>query len=92
MATPYVRAEQRTVIQFCFEPGMTPLDTLNLVKQDEYHLNVSQALVYKLFLRFREGKHADERVGRPLLRNTGEGTEVKSVVSKDRRQRCATCT
>ena len=36
------------------------------------------------------GEHADERVARPLLRNTGEGTEVESVVSKDRRQRCAT--
>ena len=90
MATSYVRAEQRTKIQFCFNSGMTPLDTLNYVKQDEYHLNVSQALVYKLFSRFCQGKHADERVGMPLLRNTGEGTEVESVVSKDRRQRCAT--
>ena len=49
-------------------------------------LNVSQALVYKLFSRFREGKPADERMGRPPHRNTGEGTEVESVVSKDRRQ------
>ena len=32
-------------------------------------------------------KPADERVGRPLLRNTGEGTDVESVVSKDRRQK-----
>ena len=90
METSYVRAEQRTDIQFCFDSGMAPLDTLNLVKQDEYHPNVSQALVYKLFSRFREGKHADERVGIPLLRNTGEDTEVESVVNKDRRQRCAT--
>ena len=66
---------------------MTPLHTLNKVKQDEYHLNVSQALVYKLFSRFREGKHADERMVRPPLINTGEGTEVESVVSKDRRQK-----
>ena len=29
MATSYVKAEQRTVIQFCFDSGMTPLDTLN---------------------------------------------------------------
>ena len=29
IATSDVRAEQRTVIQFCFESGMTPLDTLN---------------------------------------------------------------
>ena len=81
MATSYVRAEQRTVIQFCYDSGMTPLDTLSKVKQDEYHLNVSQALVYKLFLRFREEKPADERIGKLPLRNTGEGTAVESVVS-----------
>ena len=90
MATSYVRAEQWTEIQFCFDSRMTPLDTLNYVKQDEYHLNVSQALVYKLLLRFREGKSADERMEIPPLRNTGEGMEVESVVSNDRRQRCAT--
>ena len=89
MATSYVRAEQRTEIQFCFDSGMTP-HTLNYVKQDEYHLNVSQAFVYKFLLRFREGKSADERMEIPPLRNTGEGTEVESVVSNDRRQRCAT--
>ena len=75
------------VIQFCFDSGMTPLNTLNWVKQDEYHLNVSQALVYKLFSRFHEGKSADERMGRLPLRNTGEGTEFDSVASKDRRQK-----
>ena len=87
MVTSYVRAEQRTVIQFCYDSGMTPLDTLSKVKQDEYHLNVSQTLVYKLFSRFREEKPADERMGKPPLRNTGEGTAVESVVSKDRRQK-----
>ena len=87
MATSYVRAEQRTVIQFCYDSGMTPLHTLSKVKQDEYHLNVSQALVYKLFSRFHKGKPADERMGKPPLRNTGKGTAVESVVSKDRRQK-----
>ena len=66
---------------------MTPLDTLSKVKQDEYHLNVSQALAYKLFSRFRKEKPAHERMGEPPLRNTGEGTAVESVVSKDRRQK-----
>ena len=65
---------------------MTLLDTLNYVKQDEYHLNVSQALVYKLLSRFREGTAAAELMGRPPLRNTGKGTEVELVVSNDRRQ------
>ena len=50
-------------------------------------MNVSHALVYKLFTRFREGKPADEGMGRPPLRNTGKGTEVESVVSKDRRRK-----
>ena len=49
-------------------------------------MNVSQTLVYILFPRFREGKPADERMGKPPLRNTGEGTEGESVVSKGRRQ------
>ena len=86
MATSYVRAEQQTVIKLCFESRMTPLDTLNKVKQEEYHLNVSQALVYILLLRFHEGKPAYERMGRPPLRNTGKGTEVELVVSNDRGQ------
>ena len=77
MATSYVRAEQQTVIQFCFESGMTPLDTLNLVKQDEYQLNVSQALVYKLLSRFGKGTAAAESMGRPPLRNTGKGMDVE---------------
>ena len=33
------------------------------------------------------GKLAEESMGRPPLRNTGEGTEVESVVSIDRRQK-----
>ena len=86
MARSYVGIEQRTVIQFCFQSRMTPLDTLNQVKQDEYHLNVSQALVYKLLARFCEGTAAAGHMGRPSLRNTGKGTEVELVVSKDRRQ------
>ena len=83
MATSCIQAEQRTLVQFCFESGKTPLDTLNLVKQKEYHLNVSQALVYKLLSRFREGTAAAERMGRLPLRNIGKGTEVKLVVSND---------
>ena len=70
MATSYVWVEQLTVKQFCLEPGMTPFDTLNYVKLDEYHLNVSQALVYKILLRFCEGIAAAERMGRLPLRNS----------------------
>ena len=65
---------------------MPPLDALNLVKQAEYHLDLSQVLVYKSYSRFREGKPAAERMGRPPLRNTGKGTEVESVISNVRRQ------
>ena len=77
MATFYVRAEQQRVIQLCFESRMAPLDTLNLVKQDEYHLNISQTLVYKLLSRFREGTAAAEHMERPPLGNTGKCTEVE---------------
>ena len=65
---------------------MTPLDTLNYVKQDEYHLNVSQSLVYKLLSRFRKETAAAQRMGRLPLRNTGKGKEVEIVVSNYRRQ------
>ena len=65
MATSDVRAEQRTVIKFCYESGMTPLDTLKQVKQVERHRNVSRALLYKLVSGFREGKPAQEPMGRP---------------------------
>ena len=77
MATD-VRVEQRTVIKFCYESGMTPLDTLKQVKQVESHRNVSRALVYKLFSRFREGKPAQEPMGRPPLKNMGNVTKVES--------------
>ena len=89
MATSYIPLEQQTVIQFCFESGMSPLDTLNLVKQVEYHMNVSQALVYELLWRFREGTAASERMVRPQLRNTGKDTKTELVVSIDDKW-CAT--
>ena len=58
---------------------MTPLDTFNL--QDEYLLNVSQALVHTLFLQFGEGTAATERIGRLPLRNIGKGTEDEPVIN-----------
>ena len=65
---------------------MAPLDTLNSVKQDEYHLNISQTLVYKLLSRFCEGTAAAQRMGRPRpLRNTGICTEVE--ISRQQRQK-----
>ena len=78
-ATSYVRAEQQTLIQFCYDSRMT----LSKVKQDEYHLNVSQALVCNFFSRFREEKPADERMGKPPLRNTGDGSRI----SRQQRQK-----
>ena len=84
MATSDVRAEQRTVIQFCFESGMTTLDTIKKVKHGEHHRYASLALVSKLS-RFCEGKPAAELMGRPSHRNTGNAKKVKSAVSNDRR-------
>ena len=73
------------MIKFCYVSGMTPLNTLKQVKQVERHRNVSRALVYKLFSRFREGKPAQEPMGRPPLKNMGNVTKVESAVSDDRR-------
>ena len=50
-------------------------------------MNVSHALLHKLFSRFREGKPANQGMGRLPLRNAGDATEVESVVSQDRRQK-----
>ena len=43
------------------------------------------ALEYKLLSRFREGKPAAERMGRPPLRSTGNVTKVESAISNERR-------
>ena len=64
---------------------MTPLETLNLVKQGEHHRTVSHGLKSQINFRFRKGKPAAERMRRPPLRNTGIVKKVDSAVSNDRR-------
>ena len=49
MATSDIRAEQRTVIQFGYDSGMAPLDTLNYVNQGEHHQNESQLSIQIIF-------------------------------------------
>ena len=49
MATFDVLAEQWTLIIFCFEPEMKPVDTFKQVKQVKPHSIVLRALVYVIF-------------------------------------------
>ena len=86
MATSDVRAEQRTMIKFCYESGMSPVDTLKQVNQVKRHRNVSRAFVYKLFSRFRDGMTATECIGRPTLKKAGNVLKVESDLNNDRRR------
>ena len=63
---------------------MTPLDILNLVKQGDI-AGMYHGLKSQINLRFREGKPAAERMGRPPLRNACIVKKVESAVSNDRR-------
>ena len=90
MATSYVRAEQRTVIQFCYDSGMTPLDTLSKVKQDECHLNVSQALVYKLFPRFCKEKMETNVWENRHIEILAKARQSNQLSAKTEDKRCAT--
>ena len=71
MATSYVRAEQRTTIKFCYESGLLPVDILKQANQVKRHRNVPRAFVYMLFSRYRDRMPAEERMGRPPLKNAG---------------------
>ena len=49
MGTSDVLVEQGTLIIFCFEPGMTRVDTLKQMKQVKRQRIVSRTLVYVIF-------------------------------------------
>ena len=55
MATSDDEAAYRTVIRFCVELVMTPVETQRNLKSVERHANVSRALVYKWHGRFSKG-------------------------------------
>ena len=46
---------QRTIINFCVEGGMTPIQTLKQMPCTDKYKNVSKQLVYKWHSRFRDG-------------------------------------
>ena len=75
MATCYVWAEQRTVIQFCFESRMTPR---------RIHVSPECITGFSIQITFKISR--GDSMGIPPLGNTGKGTEVELVVSNDKRQ------
>jgi hypothetical protein len=61
--------EQRAVIKFCENLGMTPQQTKENMEIASGTKNVSRSLVYKWHKRFREGREKlqdDKRCGRPI--------------------------
>ena len=56
MATSDKDAAHRNVIKFCFDLGMTPVETQKKLQLSEDHRHVSRSLVYKWHRRFEDGQ------------------------------------
>ena len=63
--------------------ALLPVDTLKQANQVKRHRNESQAFIYKLFSRFRNGMPATERMGRPPFKNAWNVLKVESAVNDD---------
>ena len=55
MATSDKDAAHRIVINFCFDLGMTPVETQKKLQLTEDHRHVSRSFVYKWHKRFEDG-------------------------------------
>ena len=55
MATSDKDAAHRNVIKFCFDLGMTPVETQKKLQLTEDRRHVSRSLVYKWHKRFEDG-------------------------------------
>jgi hypothetical protein len=70
MTTFDEHAAQRTVIQFCADAGMSPLETVRKMHKTDRFKNVSRALVYKWHGRFTPLEAAGTELnvmGRPKI-------------------------
>ena len=82
-------AAHRSVIRFCVDLGLTPVETQKKMQSTERHKNVFRALVYKLHLRYSDGLSADpqeETRGRPKGKDECIVKDVQRIINKDRRQ------
>ena len=89
MATSEEIAAHRSVIRFCVDLGLTPVETQKKMQSTERHKNVSRALVYKWHRRYSDGLSADpqkETRGRPTGKDECIVKDVQRIINKDRRQ------
>ena len=78
----------RNVIKFCFDLGMTPVETQKKLQLTEDHRHVSWSLVYKWHKRFEDGStdSLHGKPGRPWEINASTVNNVNDVIRSDRRQ------
>ena len=77
---------RRTVINFCVEGGMTPIQTLKQMQSTDRYKNVSKQLVYKWHGRFSNGLTDSSPRGRPPYKDKKQTLAVKNVIESDRRK------
>ena len=89
MATCDERAASRTVIEFCTEAGMSPVETIEKMRKTDKYKHVSRALVYKWHGRFSSLIPTSTELnvgGRPKVITGVMVTKVKACIDSDRRQ------
>ncbi|XP_052799237.1 protein GVQW3-like [Mya arenaria] len=83
------RTEQRSVIKFCVNAGMTLTDTWKFICSGNTGSTCSRRLVFKWHDRFRHGdtKVADiPRSGRPKSTDAATVQQVAALINDDRRR------
>ena len=88
MATSAKDAAHRNVIKFCFDLGMTPVETQKKLQLTEDHRHVSRSLVYKWHKGFEDGwtDSLNGKSGRQREINASTLDNVNDVIRSDRRQ------
>lgn len=87
--TSDVRTEQRAVIKFCTNTGMTPSDTYKFMARASGEHKACRSLVYKWHRRFTDGRTTiedDSRCGRPSFKDAATIKKIKDVILTDRRK------
>ena len=80
--------EQRTIIKMCVALKQTPKQTIQTLQTATGKSTVCRALVYKWYKRFADGRQinkANERSGRPQVKNEKNMTLVEELVNADMR-------
>ena len=86
MATSRKDAEHKTVIRYCVNRGLTPIQTKKEMESTGKYANVSRALIYKWHKRFTDGWTDNVTQGRKKKDNLTTINFVKKVIDEDRRQ------